>query len=81
MDVFSNLLYLLVIGVLVLPSEGNIGSPGSTLGPATSENPSTAGPTTENPTTAGATTEAPIVPGPGKLILCYSICSDKMSLG
>jgi hypothetical protein len=77
MDVFSNLLYLLVIGVLVLPSEGNIGSIGSTLGPpadpATSENPSTAGPTTENPTTAGATTEAPIAPGPGKLILCYSI--------
>jgi hypothetical protein len=68
MDVFSNLLYFLVIGVLVLPSEGIVG-------------PTTEGPPTEGPTTEGPTAEPPIVPGPGMFILCYSIWSDKMSLG
>ena len=44
MDVFSNLLYLLVTGVLVLPSEG-VGVPPAD--PGTSENPSTADGTTD----------------------------------
>ena len=61
MDVFPNLLYLLVIGVLVSPCEGQ----------APPQEPSTEASTADP--TSQASTEQPIVPGSGMLVLCYRV--------